>query len=400
MKRSAARPWLRHVRTGVCLLGLLTAACDPVSGPTASDFAVLARAEPGYEEARPGRHLSFPADHGAHPGYRIEWWYLTANLRDAEGRPYGVQWTLFRSALRPPDAPADTNPWLDSQIYMAHFAVTTPDGHAAFQRYARGGLHSGLPRDSGGSGPTRAEARAGVRSAPLAAWLDDWSIEADPEFSAAGSTASRFTLHARDGHHAARLRLTRTGPVTPQGDAGFSRKHPSGGGSHYYSLPFLRAEGELVADGRRIAVSGDAWMDHEWSSQFLQPDQDGWDWFALHLESGEKLTMFRVRGSGETPGSDQIHAVLLAPNAKPRPLDPTRLALRERRRTEVAGHQLPLSWTLDLPEIDRRLNVEALHPRQWMDLDFKYWEGVVRVTGASAAERGVGYMELTGYPAH
>lgn len=374
--------------------GLLSGACQPSAQPPAGgDFAVLARAESGYRQARPGQALAFPADHGAHPAFRIEWWYLTATLRDDDGRTYGVQWTLFRTATRPPDRADPANPWQDPQVYMAHFAITTPQGHRAFQRYARGGVH-GRPDHQGASGgrTARGLARAGVRTAPFAAWLDDWSLH--------GSAASwlPLDLRARQDDVAARLHLTATAGLVLQGVAGFSQKHRDGGGSYYYSQPFLKADGALLIDGRTIPVSGDAWLDHEWSSQFLQPDQAGWDWFALHLDSGEKLMLFRVRATArERP--DYRYGVLIAADGRYRPLSPDRIDFEVLDTRRVAGRDLPLHWRIHLPEIGRTLEIEALHANQWMDVDFGYWEGVVLAHGDGPGSTGRGYLELTGYPA-
>ena len=146
------------------LLALVLGACGnepPSTGDT--DFAILAQAAEGYSQAVPGRVPEFPADHGAHPDFRIEWWYLTANLADDEGRAYGAQWTLFRTAVRPPGSEPTSNAWQSDQVYMAHFALTWPQGHRGFQRYARGGDHAG-------------EAQAAVRAQPFAAWLDHCSL--------------------------------------------------------------------------------------------------------------------------------------------------------------------------------------------------------------------------------
>jgi predicted secreted hydrolase len=360
--------------TAACLL---LQACSPPPEPAGqNDFAVLAQGAGGFEQARPGAALEFPRDHGAHPGFRIEWWYLTANLEGPGGEHYGAQWTLFRTANRPPGEGPPGNPWQDPQVFMAHLAITTPDGHAGFQRYARGGEHGGL-------------ARAGARAAPFAAWLDDWTLRS------AGENWLPLRLEAREGDHAVRLELAGDRPPVLQGDAGFSRKHADGGGSHYYSQPFLAATGELVVDGRTVPVSGKAWLDREWSSRFLHPDQAGWDWFALHLDSGEKLMLFRLRardGSG-----DYVHGVLIGPDGGKRSLDPDRIGLEALRRERVAGRDLPLHWRIRLPEVGRAFEVEALHPDQWMDVDFAYWEGVVLVRGEGPGNSGVGYLELTGY---
>lgn len=393
------RTALRHSALPGLALGMLLAGTGcgpPVPAGDAPDIAMLAQGAPGFEQARPGKALEFPRDHGAHPGYRIEWWYLTANLQDTEGRPFGAQWTLFRFAARPPGDGGSTgtgtdqgasapSTWNSGQVYMAHVAITHPDGHAAFQRYARGGDHG----DSYGGLHGGNLAQAGATAAPFAAWLDDWRL------ASRGADWLPLELRVRQDDFAVELQLEGTGPLVLQGEQGFSQKHPGGGGSHYYSQPFLEASGTLELDGRRVAVSGQAWLDREWSSQFLQPDQAGWDWFALHLDSGEKLMLFRLRGRDDA--EDYHHGVLISPAGRPRALEPFRIGLQPLRQTPVAGRALPLHWRVDLPEIGRSLEVEALHPEQWLDVDFPYWEGVVLVRGDGAGSRGRGYLELTGY---
>lgn len=365
----------------------ILAACKPSAPAQTNDFAVLAAAAEGYATAQPGHALVFPRDHGAHPDYRIEWWYLTANLEDAEGREYGAQWTLFRTATAPPaktgtEAPVPAlaaTPWGSPQVYMAHFALTWPQGHRAWQRYARGGDHGGL-------------SRAGVTASPFAAWLDDWRLSSN------GPDWLPLTLQARQDNHALRLELSSDRELVLQGDRGFSQKHPAGGGSWYYSQPFLVAQGEIELNGRHIPVRGQAWLDREWSSQFLQADQAGWDWFALHLDSAEKLMLFRLRGKPGTMQGDFRHGVLISPDGETTALDPAHIEFEVIRETRVAQRALPLNWRITLPSIQRSFEISALHPEQWMDVDFPYWEGVVRVSGSGEENSGRGYMELTGYP--
>ena len=360
---------------------LVSGGCGPAPGAGGqADFAVLAQAADGYARARPGQLLDFPRDHGAHPDFRIEWWYLTANLEGDDGQDYGAQWTLFRSAARPPGSFETANPWQNAQVYMAHFALTGPDGHRAFQRYARGGVHGG-------------EARAGASARPFSAWLDDWAL------SSTGSAWLPLEVRASQDNNALQLALDSDRPLVLQGEGGFSQKHPGGSGSFYYSHPFLQARGELMIDGRRVPVAGDAWLDREWSSQFLQADQAGWDWFALHLDSGEKLMLFQLRGTarGEKAGDNFRHGILISPDGGKKTLDPERIDLQVRGRERVAGRLLPLAWQIHLPEIERSFTVKALRPDQWMDVDFPYWEGVVTVSGKEPGSQGMGYLELTGY---
>ena len=364
------------------LIAALEAGCDSADPIFRDpDFAVLAQSTEGYAQARPDHALKFPRDHGPHPGFRIEWWYLTANLQDASGKPFGAQWTLFRLAVRPPGLQEAQNAWQSKQVYMAHFAITTPGGHSAFQRYSRGGEH----------GDT---ARAGVNAMPFAAWLDDWSLQST------GNEWLPMEVRARQDNHAIRFDLEGTGPLVLQGEGGFSQKHPNGGGSFYYSQPFLRASGEVVVDGMAIPVNGQAWLDREWSSQLLQDDQAGWDWFSLHLETGEKLMLFQLRQqAGEISTEDYRHAVLIASDGGTVPMTPDQIRLEVLEETAVAGRLLPLRWRIELPQIGRDLEIEALHPDQWMEVDFPYWEGAVTVSGNGPGNRGRGYLELTGYRA-
>ena len=362
------------------LLAAAIAACDRVpEQPRSSDFAVLAQAAEGYARAENGAVLQFPRDHGEHPDFRIEWWYLTANLQDEQGRSYGAQWTLFRTAVKPPEPGAPPGVEGNRQIYMAHFALTWPDGHTAFQRYARGG-HS--PEAS----------RAGVTSSPFFAWLDDWTLRS--------LAPGWLPLEARARQDGYRLELNLDSqlPLVLQGENGFSQKHPQGGGSYYYSQPFLAASGTLTIADETLPVSGQAWLDHEWSSQFLQEDQAGWDWFALHLESGEKLMLFRLRERQPGDTGNYRHGVLISPTGESTVLDPARIRFQVAGTQPVAGRTLPLHWNISLPEIGRELEIRAIRADQWMDVDFPYWEGAVTLTGETAGSRGTGYMELTGYP--
>ena len=91
------------------------------SAVLAQGFAGLGTDASGFATPQRGQILTFPRDHGPHPDYRIEWWYLTANLQDADGQDYGLQWTLFRSSLRPQDAEG----WDSSQIWMGRKRLPT-----------------------------------------------------------------------------------------------------------------------------------------------------------------------------------------------------------------------------------------------------------------------------------
>jgi predicted secreted hydrolase len=367
----------------LCAQLMMTSACRPVD-TTAEDsgLAVLAQGADAYAQARPGQPLQFPRDHGAHPDYRIEWWYLTANLHDVEGRNYGAQWTLFRLAVQPPDSSETAKDRRNRQVFMAHMAITTPTEHLSFQRYARGA-------------DTDEQSRAGVTAQPFSAWLDDW------ELRSTGDDWLPLEVRARQADNAIQLNLQSTQPLVLQGEAGFSAKHADGGGSYYYSQPFLKANGQLTVAGQAVAVSGDAWLDREWSSQFLQREQAGWDWFSLHLENGEKLMLFQVRTQpGQKDAANFLQGNLMRDDGSAIALDPGQIQLDPLQTTRVAGRDLPLHWRVSLPQINRQFEIETVVKDQWMDVDFPYWEGAVIIRGNGPENTGKGYMELTGYPLH
>src|SRR5689334_19626730 len=116
----SARLTRRSFSGGLALMGL------GAPRALAQGFAGLGRDADGFAQVVPGRMLSFPADHGPRPEFRIEWWYLTANLTDASGNAYGVQWTLFRQAMAPS---TQDSGWTTPQIWMGHAGVTSATAH-------------------------------------------------------------------------------------------------------------------------------------------------------------------------------------------------------------------------------------------------------------------------------
>ncbi|MHB0951198.1 MAG: lipocalin-like domain-containing protein [Allorhizobium sp.] len=338
----------------------------------AQGFAGLGTTAEGFAMPEPGVALRFPEDHGPHSDYRIEWWYLTANLKAADGTDYGVQWTLFRSAL----APGDTKGWDSQQIWMGHAAVTTAAKHYVAERLARGGI-----------------GQAGVTAEPLSAWIDDWQMQGrvTPEMAVAGSDAlSALDLRASGTDFRYDLKLDARGPLVPQGEGGYSVKSAQGQASYYYSQPFYAVAGTLTLPEGEVAVTGQAWLDREWSSQPLAADQTGWDWFSLHLDTGEKLMAFRMRDSGEGYRS----GTWISPEGKPSPLPPGELKVTPLETARVEGRNLPVRWRVEVPGRNFSVTTEVLNTEAWMKVQFPYWEGPIRFTGS---HDGRGYLEMTGY---
>ena len=340
---------------------LILAALLPAAA-FAQGFAGLGTDADGFAIPERGVPFTFPADHGAHPDYRIEWWYLTANLTGDDGRDYGLQWTLFRNAL----APGEADGWDSPQVWMGHAAVTSPDGHHVAERFARGGI-----------------GQAGVTAEPFAAFIDDWWM--------AGLTLSNISVTAQGADFAYDIRLDSDRPFVRQGDDGYSVKSQAGQASYYYSQPFYEVAGILTLPEGEVAVTGTGWLDREWSSQPLADDQSGWDWFSLHLDSGEKVMGFQLRSRS---GPAFTAATWIGADGTPTPFPDGAFAAEPLEITRVAGRDVPTAWALSLPDRGLDVTVRALQPQAWMDTAVPYWEGPIRITGSHP---GRGYLEMTGY---
>ena len=332
----------------------------------AQGFAGLGSDASGFAVPRVGVALSFPRDHGAHPDYRIEWWYLTANLKGADGKDYGVQWTLFRSALAPLEKPG----WQDPQIWMGHAALTTSERHFSAERLGRGGI-----------------GQAGVSLSPFTASIDDWKMASR---ATSGDELSALDVSASGDGFSYTLRLDARGPLVQQGDRGYSVKSAEGQASYYYSQPFYTVSGSITVGGETIAVTGQAWYDHEWSSQPLSAGQTGWDWFSFHFDTGQKLMGFRLRDEAEGFTS----ATWINADGTPEPQPPGALKVTPLEWRDVAGRRVPVRWRVELAAKGLGVTTLAVNPASWMQTQVSYWEGPVRLEGSHP---GQGYVEMTGY---
>ena len=334
----------------------------------------------GFLRAERTREFAFPRDHGPHPGYRSEWWYLTAVLSTAGTkqpvrREFGVQFTLFRQGLeaRPGGTPVPTDgpeAWRTGQGYMAHVALSDVQArrHLAAERFSRG--HPEL---------------AGANADPFRVYLDDWQL------ASTGDGFSPLRLTAKTADFSADLVLTVKRPVILQGERGLSRKGPDNA-SYYYSLPRIEARGEIVVGGSSHSVSGLAWIDREWSTSVLGEAYQGWDWFALHLDDGRDLMLFQLRRlDGRT---DDYNAGSLGDGTVSRTLTAGDFSL-----TPIEYWRgWPVAWKLTISsDPPQQYIVRAAIKDQVMDTAVRYWEGVAHVEDEDGRRRGAGYMELTGY---
>lgn len=336
----------------------------------------------GYARAVEVRDFTFPADHGPHPDFRAEWWYLTGNLDGPEGRRVGYQLTLFRSAVAP-SPPEVSSAWGTNQAWMGHFALTDAAGGRfhAFDRFARGAV--GL---------------AGAEARPFRVWLEDWTLEA-----AEGSgEAFPMRLRAAEGEVGLELVMEPAKPRVLQGEEGLSQKGPEpGNASYYYAYTRLATRGTVRLGDDTLRVTGLSWMDREWSTSALSQGQVGWDWFALQLDDGWDLMIYQIRGEDGSP-DPLSDGVLVGPDGGRTPLtwgDDVTLEVLDEWRSPVDGSAYPSGWRIRIPERGWDLRVEPVLEDQELNLAFRYWEGAVDVTGETARGpvAGRGYVELTGY---
>ncbi|MEO8835652.1 MAG: carotenoid 1,2-hydratase [Caldimonas sp.] len=346
-----------------------------------STLAAPALAADPVAEESPAAGLRFPADFGAHPGSRIEWWYVTGWLQGA-ARTWGFQITFFRAATGLPGAGASR--FAARQLVFAHAAVTDLQARRLRhdQRSARAGF--GI-----------AEAAVG----DTALVVRDWRLDRH-----AAGAMSRYATHAASegAGFAFDLVLDATQPVLLQGRGGVSRKGPATAQtSRYYSEPQLAARGTLALDGKPSEVVGRAWLDHEWSDAFLDPGAVGWDWIGMNLDDGAALTAFRVRradGSALWTGGS-----FRAAGGAPRDFADGEVVFLPGRlwTSPASGARYPVDWHLTTPA--GRFAVRALLDDQELDSRAStgaiYWEGLSALVDEAGRSVGRGYLEMTGYAA-
>ncbi len=333
----------------------------------------------GFARAERPRPFAFPRDHGPHPDFRTEWWYWTGNLHGADGRRFGFQLTFFRTALTP-EAAARGSAWGANQVYLAHFAITDVAG-ARFHAWSR------TSREALGL--------AGAESQPFRVWVEDWEARGE------GNAGPPMRLRAAEGDMGLDLTLQSAKPVVLQGDRGWSRKGPeAGNASYYYSLTRMPARGAVTVAGQRVAVTGLAWMDREWSTTALGPELAGWDWLALQWDDGRDLMLYRLRR--KDGGVDRFSAATIVDargDAQALGLEEVMLEPEGAWTSPRSGARYPARWRLRIPALGLEAEVVPVLADQELDVGVRYWEGAVTVSGSGrgGAVSGQGYLEMVGY---
>jgi predicted secreted hydrolase len=218
-------------------------------------------------------------------------------------------------------------------------------------------------------------------------------------------TPTGHTLRMKDDKFDLALTLVPTKGPIPHGEEGYSRKGDDlEQASCYYSFPRMAASGRVRIAENDYVVSGDAWMDHEFSTAPLAEGATGWDWFSLQLDDQRELMIYLLRlemGGLHSASS----GTLIGPEGQAVHLSQADLQARVTRRwtSPATGATYPLGWEIALPEHDLKLQLSAALDDQEMittgSTGVTYWEGSVSASGLAGGVpmKGQGYMELTGY---
>jgi predicted secreted hydrolase len=326
----------------------------------------LTGAEFRYREALPGYVYSFPADHFAHPDFRTEWWYYTGNVTDGQGKRFGFELVFFRQGTKR-DEKQNPSAWRVDDVYLAHAALTDVDGK-----------HFSYSERTNRAGP----GIAGASLSQAEVWNGNWSAKWTGERQALRAVTDDFQID---------LRTEPLKPLVIHGLDGVSQKADGEGhASHYISFPRLSVSGTLKAGGEDHSVRGLAWMDHEWFTEQLDPNETGWDWFSIQLEDKTELMLFELRKRDGTIDSHSS-GTYVDSSGRARHLTSADFSLRPM----ATWNKYPVKWRIEIPALRIGLDCEASLPNQELKTaGTNYWEGAVTYGGS---KKGVGYLEMTGY---
>jgi len=348
-----------------------------------TDFRVANATEPSvFSQALPGYVYQFPEDFYSHNDFRIEWWYYTGNLEEVgTSRPFGYQLTFFRVALDTRDRNPNPSKWKVGHIYFAHMTLTDIEGEKFhyFERINRKGIGN-----------------AGADSKRLMVWNEDWSLEGKDE---------KHLLEAVESGTGIKLQLVPVKELVVHGQNGISKKgSEAGNASHYFSYTRIKTSGTVFVDGKAYKVLGTSWMDHEYSSNQLNDELAGWDWFSLKLDDQTELMLYQLRR--KAGGVDSFSSgTLVSADGVPRHLKRDEFIVRPltQWKSKQSGITYPSGWKLEVPSFGIKLSLSPdLNDQELYDLrsiSASYWEGSVSVEGTIRGEliKGKGYVELVGY---
>lgn len=334
-----------------------------------------------FRRALPGYEYTFPRDHGSHPEFRTEWWYVTGNVATPDGREFGYELTIFRNGVPGAGDAAQRSPLVAGQVFLGHFAISdiANKRHQSWERIGREGF-----------------AQASASTETLDVRLGDWSLALAPD--------GAILLRAQQDHGALDLTLRPQRPFVIHGRDGVHQKSEKAGqASHYISFTRLETTGTLTWDGKQHAVRGLSWKDHEFGSDQLGEDETGWDWFALQLESGEDLMVYQIRRKDGTANAFSLGTLVDAQGQKTElPGSAYTIRATGSWKSPHSGAVYPMGWVITVPGRGELVVTERFADQEMRTTRYTgtvYWEGAVSVTGTwdGKPARGVGYTELVGY---
>ncbi|MFT7410053.1 MAG: putative secreted hydrolase [Oleispira sp.] len=364
----------------LCMLSILSA-CQPVKEETvSSNESSMGFSQQFGQAVNKDQGLNFPEDHGAHHEQGIEWWYVTANLEAQDGQTFGVQWTLFRLTVEEQTPLNSQSAWWNGQLYFAHFVIQTDTQHHAFEKYARAG-------------------QVDIQAQPFIARLDDWQL------SSKSQSFLPLNLKAQQPGYSANLVLSNS-PLVKHGEQGYSQKTHQGHASYYYSYPFLQVQGDIEFANKTYKVTGNAWLDREWSSGLIDASKSGWDWFSIQADDKSLggLMAFCIRNNqqqydycsashitreGQVTAMANNDVNMQVLNTQSFSADSSSFSSAYKNKPKT----YPIKWALDIKGFETII-VEANNPDSRNQLSIAYWEGRVKTTGGFV---GKGFAELVGY---
>ena len=347
------------------------------------DFSTAHAVEsPVFSQVLPGYVYQFPKDFNSHDDFRIEWWYYTGNLEEIEtARPFGYQLTFFRVTLNNEGANPNQSQWKLGHVYFAHMTLTDIDGEKFyyFERINRKGVGN-----------------AGADADRLMVWNEDWFLEGKGKV---------HSLKAMESGTGIELQLVPEKKLVIHGNNGISKKgSEKGNASHYFSYTRMKTTGQIFVKGKAYNVIGSSWMDHEYSSNQLNDELVGWDWFSLKLDDKTELMLYLLRR--KTGGVDSFSSgTFIAADGSSRHIKQEEFIVRPLSywTSKKSGIVYPASWELELPNFGIKLTLSPdLNEQELYDLrsiSASYWEGSVSVEGTIRGDsiKGKGYVELVGY---
>jgi predicted secreted hydrolase len=345
---------------------------------TISVIAALSQTEDDacFKRAIEKRTFAFPEDFGPHLAFQTEWWYFTGNLRDAGGRRFGYQFTIFRRALDCAYT-QDGSKWRTNQLYMGHLGITDvqPKQFYSAMRLSRGA--AGL---------------AGGSATPFTVWVDNWRLSGE-----SSQEPPSMQVVAQEEEISIDLQLAPQKPIVLQGEEGLSQKSAQpGNASYYFSITRLATTGTITIQDQKYVVSGLSWHDREWSTSSLDDDIAGWDWFSIQLDDGRDLMLYHMR---RKDGAASVHSYgsLVGGDGSIQRYTPHDFSIdvRVHWTSPQTNKRYPAGWDIRIPAADIDLSVRPLIENQEHSDDFIYWEGAIEVSGEGVS--GSGYVELVGY---